>query len=622
MLGETRAVELLKAGAWDYVLKDRLARLGPAVARALTEAAEASARRRLQTEREAALDELRRSDHQLRAALTQLQGLQELTAALGGALTERDVVAALDKITFPLIGAAAGGLALTDGDEHRLRVYRWTATDGPGPQAWSSGDVNPPMLPLAAASRQNQAMFFPDADAATPVFPDWSPRPRGEASAFLPLGRAYQFGVLALVWPDAREFPDTERLFLLTVAAQCTQAIDRTWLFRSQTNVAQALQRALLPPELPELPGLRSVARYLPAHGDAVGGDWYDLLRLPGGTVALVMGDVEGHSAVAAAIMGQVSSVLRAYVADRYTPAEIMNRLNQFVTAHTDRLITCCYAELDPPSRILTIVSAGHPMPVVMDPDGHAHQLQAEPGLPLGVRATARYTERTIVLPAGGRLIMFTDGLVDERAVYQGMDKFLQHLTSLPRKEPDELADALVARPDTAPPLPDDAALLILQLPATVPGQTPNPIASRTFRLTPAATPACRHFVLDVLDAWQMHDVQDTAGLVVSELVTNAVLHTAGDVQLTLRGLGEGRIWIGVRDNSDRLPQPRQAADEDISGRGLAIIDLVSDEWGVDLDADGGKTVWLHLPRQERTPSPAESGREGRRPCTQRVPGL
>lgn len=601
MLGEDRAVELLKAGAWDYVLKDRLARLGPAVSRSLAEAREAAARLRLEGEREAALHDLRRSQERLRSALDRLAGLQATTAALAGALTEQDVAHVLAHVTSPLLGVSAGMLQAADDAGGWHRPHRWTAGGSTADLFWSAAEAG-----RGEALVTRSPLFLGDVDAAARALPGWRLPPDGRSFAVLPLGGTRPGGLVALMWRTAQEFGESDRTFLTTVGVQCTQALDRVRLIESHATVAQALQRALLPEELPDLPGVHATARYVTAHGDAVGGDWYDLLPLPDGGMALVMGDVEGHSTAAAAAMGQARNVLRAYASERHSPAEIMRRLNRFVTAHLDTLITCCYAELDAAARVVTTVSAGHPRPVVVDANGRASELQVEPGLPLGLDEDTHYREHTSLLPAGGWLALFTDGLVDgDRAIHRGMDDFLARIAANAGGDPTQLADALVQRPADAPPLPDDAALLVVRLRDDLAGTAPGRVASRTFRATPAATPSSRHFLLDVLAAWQLHDLQDVAGLAASELVTNAVLHTAGDVHLTVRRLGESQIWIGVTDDSDRLPHLHHAEAEDIAGRGLAIVDLVSDEWGVDLDAAGGKTVWLRLSRSTPDTLPA-----------------
>ncbi|HEY6796465.1 MAG TPA: SpoIIE family protein phosphatase, partial [Kineosporiaceae bacterium] len=514
-LGEDRAVELLKAGAWDYVLKSRMAKLGPAVTRALREAAQSRVRLRLEAEREAMLAELRQSDErlraalgQLRAALGQLQGLQELTEAFAGVLQLPDVLEVLRRVAAPALGLVAGAVILTDPGGTPPQVHCWTSTAEPtGPAGltgpaevaapahraagWRHVDEQQVALGLRQLVDDGRARYLSDAAEVCQAVPGWRSCSPGEACAVLPLGGARPVGVLALSWPGRRSFPDAERAFLETIAAQCRQALERARLIESQATVAHALQRALLPSDLPALPWLRSVARYLPAHGDAVGGDWYDLLTLPDGRVAMVMGDVEGHSPAASAIMGQVRNVLRAYLAEGHNAAEIMRRVNEFMTSHVDVLITCCYAEIDPEAYMVTTVSAGHPLPVVMDRSGGVVQLPVEVGLPLGLQVSAHYAEHTSVLPLGGRLVMFTDGLVDsDRAVHDGIDAFMQCLREHAGDEPDALADALVARPADAPPLPDDAALLVVELTgAAVPNVAEGRTASRTFRSTPAAAP-------------------------------------------------------------------------------------------------------------------------------------
>ncbi|HEY6796466.1 MAG TPA: SpoIIE family protein phosphatase, partial [Kineosporiaceae bacterium] len=245
-----------------------------------------------------------------------------------------------------------------------------------------------------------------------------------------------------------------------------------------------------------------------------------------------------------------------------------------------------------------------------LDPAGRAYQLTTPADLPLGVDADTRYTEHTHVLPPSARLVLFTDGLTDgERAVHPCTDAFLELLTQHVDDEPQALADALVARPTSAPPLADDAALLVVEL-LPLDGRDPGRSASRSFPSTPAATPTARRFLLDVLDAWRVDDLKDVAALAVSELVTNAVLHTAGEVRLNLRWFGKDQLWVGVTDESDRMPAVHQAADDDISGRGLAIVDQVAAAWGVDYHPAGGKTVWLTL-RQDLAEAASRPTRSG-----------
>jgi serine phosphatase RsbU (regulator of sigma subunit)/anti-sigma regulatory factor (Ser/Thr protein kinase) len=419
-------------------------------------------------------------------------------------------------------------------------------------------------------------------------------------------GEQYRLGVTDT---DTRQFGDTEADFLQAIAHLVAAAMNRDRAERRLRDMSGELQRALLPAALPVLDRVESRARYVTSGGDRVGGDWYDVLPLPHGGIGLVMGDVEGHDSAAAAVMGQVRNVLRAHVAEGQTPAEILARVNRFVVAHTDLLVTCCYAELRPEDLTLTCVSAGHPVPMVLDPDGSLRKLPVEPGLLLGVNTDHDYVERTSLLPAGCDLLMATDGLIDEfkGAIHVGFDAFAAVARAVAGQPIEVLADRLVARPEGAAPLRDDAALLVVRL--TGGGGTDASAVHRRFAPSPSASPAARRFVADVLAGWDLADLRDSATLATSELVTNAVMHTTSSARLTLRRQGRAGVWIGVHDTNDRIPvrrvsQVMDTADPDRilapGGRGLAIIEQIADRWGISPTPEtGGKTVWLVLSDSE-----------------------
>jgi len=367
----------------------------------------------------------------------------------------------------------------------------------------------------------------------------------------------------------------------------------------AEASTAREFQRVLLPATLPRMPGIETVARYVPAGDDAVGGDWYDVLPLPRGGVGLVMGDVEGHSATAAVIMAQARNVLRAYAAEGHSPGDVLSNLNRFVSDHTDCLITCCYLHLDPAARVVTAVTAGHPAPIVLTDDGGRH-LPVHTGLPLGVDAAERYEERTTVLEPRSRLVLYTDGLIDERSLITDPDELLAVATALDTgTAPDTgtaaaIADALVRRSPDQPSFPDDTAVLVACLDQRQPDDTPG-TATRVLASAPAAAPAARRFVHDVLTGWGLTPLQDVAELLASELVTNAILHTGGEVRLTLAQPGPDTLRIGVHDDSDRPARIGSPRPDDIGGRGLTIVDALADGWWIDPSPAGGKTVWLEL---------------------------
>jgi serine phosphatase RsbU (regulator of sigma subunit)/anti-sigma regulatory factor (Ser/Thr protein kinase) len=415
------------------------------------------------------------------------------------------------------------------------------------------------------------------------------------------------WGRLQLLDPSPRTFAPPLLEAARTVAGILSATLQREANARRLRDTARVLQQALLPAQLPAIPGIETAARYLPAQGDRVGGDWYDVLELPHGAVGLVMGDVEGHDVTAAALMGQIRNVVRAYATDGHPPAEVMNRANRFLGQHTDRLATCCYLELHPSELTVTGVSAGHPWPLSVTPGGEVPPALT-PGPPLGLDDATHYEEQTWILPAGATLLLVTDGLVAMAGdgTTPGTRALATTVRDLTGGSAEFLADALIARsPDAAPPR-DDAALLVVRVLPDRDGAPPPPTdapqgrqARRVFRPTPESVPAARRFARDILGGWdlaELAELADRALLAVSELMTNAVIHTASPILLTLRLVGGETLRIGVHDESDRFVTPRLAAEDDISGRGLAIVEMLSDDWGVEIaPGRSGKTVWCEL---------------------------
>ena len=402
-------------------------------------------------------------------------------------------------------------------------------------------------------------------------------------------------------------FGDTEIGFVQSVAHMLSAATERHRVEAQLREITTQLQHALLPAQVPRLPGIEAAARYVPA-GDQVGGDWYDVLPLPHGGIGLVMGDVEGHDHVAAPMMGQVRNVLRAYAAEGHTPAEVLARVNEFVTAHGERMVTCGYAELHPAERLLICASAGHPAILRLDRDGRVGEVATVPGLVLGVEPDQDYPERTSVLPEGCCLLLATDGLIDHLggAVYSGPAAIEAVAGPLVGEPLDVLADRLVTLAPGTRGLRDDAALLAVRITAPMPSGVPT--ARRVLASSAAAGPAARHFVADVLAGWGSPHPREAAVLAVSELITNAVVHSTGEIELVVRWVAPHRLWVGVHDPSDRMPRPRDASPAglapggidpqnlDAGGRGLDIVAHVVDAWGVTpTPARGGKTVWFEL---------------------------
>jgi serine phosphatase RsbU (regulator of sigma subunit) len=214
-----------------------------------------------------------------------------------------------------------------------------------------------------------------------------------------------------------RQFGDAD-IELLVRVAERVSAATRTRLDLEDRAAAQALQRSLLPSQLPVIPGLDLAARYVPGEG-SVSGDWYDVFNLPGGRVGLVMGDVAGHGLRASVVMGRLRSALRAYALEHDDPAYVLHRLD--VKIHyfeAGAMATALYAVTEPPFNRIRISSAGHLPPMfVAAGDAEARLTDVPPDLPLGVDPSALRRSTTVRLPVGSSLALFTDGLVERRTL-------------------------------------------------------------------------------------------------------------------------------------------------------------------------------------------------------------
>ncbi|HEX2178913.1 MAG TPA: SpoIIE family protein phosphatase [Actinomycetota bacterium] len=221
------------------------------------------------------------------------------------------------------------------------------------------------------------------------------------------------------------------------IAAQAAVAIENARLYAAQRSAAETLQRSLLPATLPVLPGIELAARYLPAEpGVEVGGDWYDVITLPNGKVAVVVGDVVGRGIPAAGIMGQLCHAVRAYAVEDPAPGSVLARLNRFLcdTGVEEQFATVVFAVFDPEGGTLRFANAGHPPPLRLNPEGTACLIERETGLPIGALPGSEYDEEEINLPPGSRLVLYTDGLVEDRnmALNEGLERLRLAATEAP----------------------------------------------------------------------------------------------------------------------------------------------------------------------------------------------
>jgi anti-sigma regulatory factor (Ser/Thr protein kinase) len=355
-----------------------------------------------------------------------------------------------------------------------------------------------------------------------------------------------------------------------------------------------ALQRALLPSRLPEIEGLPLSARYLPAGSpDRVGGDWYDVVPVEGDAVALVVGDVAGADLAAAVITAQLRGAVRAYALEGHPPAAIATRLNEFhLGLETGRLATMAYALVHPIERIVTLVRAGHVPPLLTAPGEPPCLLDGVGGPPLGIRWGEIWRESTTQVAPGSALALYTDGLLRDGG-YLGAEAGLKRLLAAvtgPITGPDQLADILAGLVHEPPP--DDTVVLVGHL---VGERGPGSALRRTLPPTAESASVARWLVNDLLRELVDDDTRDTAALLTTELVSNAIRHTRDELVVTVKLTGD-RLRVGVSDSSHRRPQLVQVGQRDTSGRGLHLVERLADRWGIDPDERGlGKTVWFEL---------------------------
>ncbi|MEV0937578.1 PAS domain S-box protein [Streptomyces phaeochromogenes] len=367
-----------------------------------------------------------------------------------------------------------------------------------------------------------------------------------------------------------------------------------TELYEQQRHIALTLQRSLMGTP-PAIPGLATASRYRPAtQGAGVGGDWFDLVPLGAGRVGVLIGDVMGRGLEAAAVMGQLRSAAHALAKTGMQPRQLMQALETVVADLDvpDQLVTCCYLVIAADAGEVTICSAGHLPTLIATPGEGARALSAPVNAPLGVGGVL-YEQTSAVIPAGATLVLYTDGLIEtpgsdiEDQLAQLTDVLSDLFTTAPDLE--VAADRVLAAllPD-AEGHNDDVTLLLTQLPDA-------PLAAVTTDLpaVPESVPEGRAFLTKALTSWDCTTTADDARLLLSEILTNAVQHAQGPLGLHLCRTAT-ELTVEVSDHSPHLPQPRLAAEDEESGRGLILVRALADTWGV-RPTDEGKTTWFTL---------------------------
>ncbi|MFE9027069.1 SpoIIE family protein phosphatase [Streptomyces iakyrus] len=410
-------------------------------------------------------------------------------------------------------------------------------------------------------------------------------------------------------------FGDRDRDLAVELAARAAVCIDNARLYRREHERALILQRSLLPPGDPEASGLDIACRYLPGNVNTgrpseVGGDWFDVIELPGHRTALVVGDVMGRGLRAAVAMGELRTAVRTLAQLDLEPAEVLSQLDEIArglgapggvqqatrAARRPReadlsevyLATCVYAVYDSVTRRCTFANAGHLPPVLVEPGEAALMLDVPPGMPLGVGGEP-FEEVEVELPEGALLALYTDGLVESRdhPLDEGLQAFVSALAD-PTQPLEDVCDHVLNTLDTHHG-EDDIALLM----ARVQGLPTDSVGDWTLPREPRSVGRAREYARAQLLAWDMEPLVDTTELLVSELVTNALRYGEGEIRLRL--LLDRTLVCEVWDSGLVQPRRRRARDTDEGGRGLQLVGLLSAAWG-SRRTPRGKTVWFELP--------------------------
>ena len=380
-------------------------------------------------------------------------------------------------------------------------------------------------------------------------------------------------GVLQVGSATPRHFSDDDTRLLQLAGERMALAIDRARLFEDTRHIAQTLQRKLLPERLPTVPGVELAARYLPGGpGVEVGGDWYDVFTYKDGRLGLAMGDVVGHGVDAASLMGQLRTALRAYAVECPSPAEVLDRLGSlFDQLAPGQMATLVFGVFEPSTSTIRLASAGHPPPLAIAPDGSSAYLVHEPCPPLGVMPYLPYVERAARLAPGSTLLLYTDGLIEQRGSIEAGLARLREAVAGHSGGPESLCDRVTATllPDGS--ADDDAAVLALR---------DVPVTGDRLSLRLPADPDALVLARRTLGNWltAAHATRKEAyelSVACGEACANAIEHAypPGDAEFRLDALhDEDGVEITVSD----WGRWRERRSEN-RGRGLELIAALTD---------------------------------------------
>ncbi|MEW1954687.1 SpoIIE family protein phosphatase [Terrabacter sp. NPDC080008] len=379
---------------------------------------------------------------------------------------------------------------------------------------------------------------------------------------------------------------------------------------RHEHDVAETLQRSLLPDSLPHVPGISLAARYVAATDDVqVCGDWYDVVQLPGGLVGLAVGDVAGHGLRAAATMVQVRMALRAYALQDPSPKAVMRGVHRLVARLPEpEMVTLVYLVLDPTTCELRWTNAGHPPPLVVA-DGAATRLSEALAPPIGVTPDSSFTEDTAILPPGATLLLYTDGLVERRgaSLLDGIERLTTEVCAAPGEDSEDDLETLCDRLlhtllDDAHVSDDVAVLAVRQLP-TVDGELRLRLPAEARNLVQLRSAMRRWLARAGVPEEPAGEVLVACGEACANVVQHAYSGDPAPGALAVEARLEGGTLEIVVGDEGRWRRPAERG----GGWGLQLIHALMDEVVVEHTADG---TTVRLRRRIPVASPTTGGPE------------
>ncbi|WP_129782718.1 SpoIIE family protein phosphatase [Promicromonospora panici] len=580
-------------------------------------AAACTAELRLRAERERA----RRIQETAVRANRRSRFLLSLSEAFANANTMDQVEEVIIEVGTAGIGARYCAFAVADADGRGITYRSLVHAEPQFPQRLRQAKLDE-QRPLAEAARTGQPLFFRTGDEMFSAYPEVKDLcdPEIGARAFLPVVTAGAVvAVIALSWDHDRG-PDKDSYALQTGLAHYTgHALERARLLEERRESAKTLQRAMLS-RLPEVPHLDMAATYAPAtRSDQIGGDWYDAVAVDDDVTMFMIGDVTGHDMRAAAKMGQLRSLLRAFAwSHDESPSALLSLLdkaNSGLGLLASGTAVVARLERVPGAYHLTWSTAGHPPPLVLRQDGNVERLAVLPDMMLGVRPTSKRTDHVTTLYPGDTLLLYTDGLAEQRGTTP--DQWLNRLQKTLGVLGDTATAALpvtLVRRLASDDQRDDVAVLAVRVRAAAPSGPPSlgRPATAERKLAPSLCDVgpARIWVDDVLESCGVPmPLRRTVMLLTSEVLTNAVDHGQAPFTATVE-VDLKRLRIGVRDSSTVQPELRDPTVTEFGGRGVQFLERLASRWGVDRHGEPpaaqrpggvrtnrriGKTVWFEL---------------------------